>query len=179
MGLFSLAGFVAYFFLSGFIFGAGFQPTPTEAIEKAAQTLRLRGGMVVYDLGSGLGKVLFHLSKKYEVKCVGVEIDPLKFVLSSLIARIKKLEDKVQFIRGNILDFDLSNADVVFLFLSSETGIMEKIASKALVEMKAGSKLVSYIHEFDKGSGVFLEQSIGGNIHVYSVPLREVITLNR
>jgi precorrin-6B methylase 2 len=159
--LFVLAAFIAYFFLSGFIWGAGFQPTPKKEIELAAQLLGLKAGMVVFDLGSGTGQVVIHLAKKYQVKCVGIEIDPLKVWLSKfrifLAGDVKTL---VEIKQGNFLSQDLSKADAVFVFLSGGTKIMNNLEQKLQRELKEGTKIASYVHAFPNWRPIVSDRSI-------------------
>ena len=94
---YSLAIFLAYFFLSGFIWGAGFEPTKKKDVDTAARLLELKKGMTVYDLGSGTGDVLLHLATKYQVKCVGYEIDPVKFWISKIRISVRRtIKDQIE-----------------------------------------------------------------------------------
>lgn len=148
-GLFVLSAFLAYFFLSGFIWGAGFQPTPKKDIELAAELLALKEGMLVYDLGSGTGDVIMHLARNYKVKCIGIEIDPLKVLLSKIrISRAKDLRTLIEIKRTNFLSVDLSKADAIYVFLSGGTNIMKNLEPKLLSELKHDAKIASYVHSF-------------------------------
>lgn len=151
VALFALAAFLAYFFLCGFIWGAGFQPTSKKDIELAAELLGLKEGMLIYDLGSGTGDVVIHLARKYKLKCVGIEIDPLKVLLSKIrISRSKDLRTLIEIKRKNFLSVDLSKADAIYLFLSGGTEIMKNLEPKLLRELKEGVKIASYVHSFQK-----------------------------
>jgi SAM-dependent methyltransferase len=166
--LYVLAGFFAYFFLSGFIWGAGFEPTRKKDIDTAAKLLGLREGMLVYDLGSGTGDVVIHLAKKYKVKCVGIEIDPLKAWISRVrISRSRKLRDLIEIKRGNFLNVDLSRAEVIYVFLSGGTHIMRKLEEKLSNEKQdsINLKIASYVHSFPD----LKEEYASGEIRVYSV----------
>jgi len=132
------------------VWGAGFQPTPREEIEKAGRMLGLKKGVQVYDLGSGFGRVVIELAKKYRVKCVGIEIDPIKYWWSKQAVKRNHLTDKIVIKRKNLLEVDLSSADAVFVFLSGGTRIMSRLEKKILSEMKQGSKVISYSHRFDR-----------------------------
>jgi SAM-dependent methyltransferase len=169
ISLFVLAGFFAYFFLSGFIWGAGFEPTRKKEIDTAAKLLRLHEGMLVYDLGSGTGDVVIHIAKKYKVKCVGIEIDPLKSWISRLrISRSKELAGLVDIKRANFLKIDLSKADAIYVFLSGGTRIMRKLEEKLSNEKLESNctRIASYIHAFPD----LKEESAAGDIRIYSIP---------
>jgi SAM-dependent methyltransferase len=165
--LFALAAFVSYFFLSGFIWGAGFQSTPKKDIDLAAQLLNLETGTVVYDLGSGTGQVITHLARKYKVNCVGIEIDPLKVSLSRLrvlLAR-KGLRSLVEIRGGNFLSEDLSRADVIYVFLSGGTKIMRTLEQKLQRELREGAKIVSYVHIFPDWKPIV----VASKVKIYSI----------
>jgi SAM-dependent methyltransferase len=165
---YALAAFIGYFFLTGFIWGAGFQPTPKKDVDLAAELLGLREGKLVYDLGSGTGDVVLRLAKKYRVGCIGIEIDPLKVLISRLrIALTGDLRTAIQVKRSNLLSVDLSNADAIYLFLSGGRGIMTRLEPKLLRELKEDAKIASYVHTFENWEPVIAK----GEIRVYSVAM--------
>jgi SAM-dependent methyltransferase len=158
LAFFALAAAFAYFFLSGFIWGAGYYPTSRKEIDGVAKLLDLDGGSVFYDLGSGFGRMIIAMAERYDVKCVGVEIDPIKYYWTKLMIMVKNLSGKVSVIHENLLDFDLRNAEKIFIFLSPETKIMPKLKEKIFTECKLGTKVVSYVHRFQDWQA---EQSAG------------------
>ena len=164
--LFLLAGAIAYYFLSGFIWGAGYAPTSRNEIAKVANLLDLKSGQTFYDLGCGYGRMIFAIAKSYNVKCVGVEVDPLKCWWIRFMARQKKLEGKVTVIHSNLLDVNLENAENVFVFLSNTTSIMKKLKEKLFREMKPGGRVVSYVHRFSD----WPPDRVGGDLFLYSIP---------
>jgi predicted RNA methylase len=166
---YGVLAFVGYFFLGGFLYGAGFQPTPRRDIDLAGRLVGLKQGMVVYDLGSGIGTVVFYLAKTFNVRCVGIEVDPLKFWISNFRVKSKPaLKDKVGFFKGNLLDVDISKADVIYVFLSGGSGIMEKLKKKILSEAKPEAKIVSYAHLFKGWDPI----ARSGDVRVYTVARR-------
>src|SRR6185436_2552687 len=73
---------------------------------------------VVYDLGSGDGRILIIAAQKYRARGVGVEIDPKLVALARQIAVDGEVADKVRFIEGDLFDVDISPATVVTIYLS-------------------------------------------------------------
>ena len=146
--LFIVAIFIGYFFLSGFIWGAGYYPTSRKEIEVVGRLLDLNESTRFYDLGSGYGRMIIALSEKYGTKSTGVEIDRLKVWWTKRAIRRKKLENKVNVIQANFLNLNISDADAIFIFLSSEGKIMQKLFAKIRAECHQGTKIVSFEHQF-------------------------------
>src|SRR5271157_4359998 len=102
--LFILAGVLTYLFVVGFIWGAGYYPSPKNRIIAAGKLLDIKPGSRVYDLGCGFGKVVFTLAKEYpDSKFVGVDIDPLTASWCSFAVKLKGLSNQVEIVRQNIL----------------------------------------------------------------------------
>jgi 16S rRNA G966 N2-methylase RsmD len=137
--------FMSVFFATGMPLGAGFQPTPRKAISRAFKLCDPKG-KVVYDLGAGFGRVLFEAASIGAPLCVGVEADPLKCWWIRREAKRKGIQGSIMAVRANLLHVDLSGADVVFVFLSPI--LMKRLKQKVLDEMKPGSVVISYDHQF-------------------------------
>ena len=76
--LFALAAFAAYFFLSGFIWGAGYYPTSSNEIDSVIRLLKLDENSTFYDLGSGYGRMIIKVAQRTDAHSIGVEINPIK-----------------------------------------------------------------------------------------------------
>jgi hypothetical protein len=163
--LWVLAAVVGYYFLSGFVWGAGYAPTSKSKVESIANLLELKNGSF-YDLGSGFGRIVLCIAEKYEVNCVGIEIDPIKCWWTNRMIRRKKLQGRVVVVQSNFLKVSLRDADKVFVFLSRSTNIMEKLRKKMWNEMKAGSLVVSYMHSFENWAPVERR----GDLMLYAIP---------
>jgi SAM-dependent methyltransferase len=146
--LFALAAFIGYFFLSGFIWGAGYYPTSKSEIATVAKLLELHEGSRFYDLGSGYGRMIITISEKFGAQSTGIEIDPLKCWWTRRVIRRKGLEKKVSIECSNFLNVNLADAEAIFVFLTKETKIMDKVYSKIQDECKPGTKVVSFDHQF-------------------------------
>ena len=159
--------FMGLFFASGMPFGAGYQPVPRNAVRRMLE-LSQPEGKVVYDLGSGFGRVLFEAVAKNPARCVGVEIDPLKCWLTRREARRRGIQGAVKVVRANLLNVGLSEADVAFAFLTPH--LMRKLKDKVLEEMKEGSVVVSYDHRFEGWAPDFEDAEL--KVRLYRVPSR-------
>jgi cyclopropane fatty-acyl-phospholipid synthase-like methyltransferase len=137
-GLIVLAGMVVLPIFSG----APWHPLMPYTIRRILNFADIRSGETICDLGCGEGRVLITAAKEYSAKGIGVEIDPLKIGMARLLAKFKKVDDRVSFIRGNIFDFDPADADVVYLYLTHQA--LDKLFPEILKKLKPTVRIVSY-----------------------------------
>mgnify|MGYP001594952490 FL=1 len=102
---------------------------------------------IVYDLGSGDGTALRVAVKEFGARGVGIEIDPLRFFISSMLLHSNKLSDKVQIRRKNFFDVDISDATVIFVYLVPKA--LNRLLPKFKKELKKGTRIVSYRYEIN------------------------------
>lgn len=102
---------------------------------------------VVYDLGSGDGRSVIIAVKEFGAKGIGIEIDPLRFYLSKLFAKFNGVSDKTKFIKKSFFDVDISDADVIFVYLVPKA--LEKLKPKFLKELKPETRLISINYEIN------------------------------
>jgi tRNA G37 N-methylase Trm5 len=122
-------------------------PTPQEVVDRMLELAQVKKGDVVYDLGSGDGRIVVTAAKKYGVRAIGFEIDPERIKESH--ANIKKagVEKLVEIRQQDIRTVDLSGATVLTMYLLPEVNLM--IRPNIWKQMKPGSRIVS--HDFDMG----------------------------
>jgi hypothetical protein len=116
----------------------------------AAHMLRLadvKPSDVVYDLGSGDGRIVLIAARQFDARGVGIEIEPRLVAESRESARKLKVEDRVEFIQKSFFDVDVSPATVVTLYLGRELNL--RLRPKLQKELRKGARIVS--HEFDMG----------------------------
>lgn len=102
---------------------------------------------VVYDLGSGDGTALLVAACEFGARGVGIEIDPLRVLLSTLMIRIMRVQDRVVIKRRNFFDEDLSKATVVFVYLVPKA--LTRLKPKLLIELRKGTRIVSVRYPLD------------------------------
>jgi SAM-dependent methyltransferase len=102
---------------------------------------------VVYDLGSGDGRIVILAAQKYGARGVGIELDPRLVDISRQVARDAEVADRVRFIEGDLFTADISAATVVTLFLSPS--VNNELEPKLRRELKPGTRIVS--HQFGIG----------------------------
>lgn len=126
---------------------APFDPTPQEVVERMLTLAGVKNGDVVYDLGSGDGRILIAAAKKFAVKGVGFEIDPGLVKLARENIRREKLEKLVEIREQDFMTADLSSATVVTLYLSFDGNL--KVRPLLVRQLRPGTRVVSY--HFDMG----------------------------
>jgi len=119
-------------------------PTPDDVVAKMCQLGKVTKDDTVFDLGCGDGRIVIQAVEKFGAKRgVGIDLDPALVKESKENARNHKVEDKVVFRVGDVLDIkDLSEADVVMLYMGDDVNIrLRPILQKTL---KPGSRIVSH-----------------------------------
>lgn len=122
-------------------------PTPQEVVDHMLDLAQVKKGDVVYDLGSGDGRIVVTAAKKYGVKAVGFEIDPQRIKESHENIKKAGVENLVEIRQQDIRTVDLSPATVLTMYLLPEVNLM--IRPNIWKQMKPGSRVVS--HDFDMG----------------------------
>jgi cyclopropane fatty-acyl-phospholipid synthase-like methyltransferase len=117
-------------------------PTLDPVVDLMLQTAAVTSSDVVYDLGSGDGRIVIAAAKKYGAHGVGVELDPDLIKQATKNAQKAGVTDKVTFIQADLFKTDLSDATVVTLFLSQS--INQRLEPKLKRELKPGTRIVSH-----------------------------------
>lgn len=126
--------------------GAAWSPTSRKAVNKILEMADINSQDVLYDLGSGDGRIVIEASRKYDAIALGVEADPFRALWSKLVLKILGLGRQTRIIWGDIFKQDLSQATVVTVFLWQKTN--EKLKEKFKRELKPGTRVVSHIWTF-------------------------------
>jgi len=121
---------------------APFDPTPQEVVERMLALAAVKKGDVIYDLGSGDGRILVTAAKKYGVHGVGFEIDAGLVKLARENARKQGVEKLVEIRQQDFLTADLSPASVVTLYLSQDGNLA--VRQQLMHHLKPGARVISY-----------------------------------
>lgn len=121
--------------------------TPYPTVRALLELANVTGKDVVYDLGSGDGRIVITAARELGARGVGVEIDPALVAESRATARRLGLTERARFVEQDLFQIDLGEATVVTLYLSAD--LNRKLRPKLLAELKPGSRIVS--HDFDMG----------------------------
>lgn len=123
------------------ILAAPWLPTRKKDIKRILELANLKPGELVYDLGSGDGRILIEAARAYKIQGRGIEISFLPYLWSKMRVWLGGFSNQIQINYGNFFQKDLSQADVVFCFLTPRA--MKKLEEKFKKELKLGCRVVS------------------------------------
>ena len=121
-------------------------PTAPAVVEAMLRMAKVTSADVVYDLGSGDGRIPIAAAQKYGARAVGIDLDPKLVDEAREAAKAAGVSGKVTFVNQDLFTTDFSDATVVTLYLSP--GVNERLIPK-LKALKPGARIVS--HAFDMG----------------------------
>src|SRR5689334_19358693 len=116
-------------------------PTPQAVVERMLEAAHVRPGDMVYDLGSGDGRVVITAAQKFGARAVGVELRADLCRIASDRIKALGLDDRVRMVQGSALRVDLSQADVVTMVLLTSSN--ERMRPKLEQDLKPGARVVS------------------------------------
>ena len=119
-----------------------FVPTPQEVVEDMLRLANVRKGDVLYDLGSGDGRIAITAAKKYGIKATGIDIDPQRIEEATENAKKAGVSDRVQFRQEDLFQANFRDATVVTLYLLPDLNV--KLRPKLWNELKPGTRIVSH-----------------------------------
>jgi predicted RNA methylase len=125
-----------------------FVPTPQEVVDAMLKLANVTKDDVVYDLGSGDGRIPITAAMVYGARGVGIDIDPMRIKEATARLQEAKVGGLVQFLNQDLFTTDISAATVVTLYLLPSLNV--KLIPKLNKELKPGTRIVS--HAFDMSS---------------------------
>ncbi|MCA3181528.1 MAG: class I SAM-dependent methyltransferase [Burkholderiales bacterium] len=123
-----------------------FVPTPREVVDEMLAVAKVGPKDVLYDLGSGDGRIPITAAQRWGTRGVGVDIDPQRIEEANANAIAAKVTDRVRFVQGDLFEMDLSPATVITLYLLPDLNVKLR---PTLLKLKAGTRIVS--HDFAMG----------------------------
>jgi protein-L-isoaspartate O-methyltransferase len=118
-------------------------PTPQMVVDAMLDVAGVKGSDIVYDLGSGDGRIVITAARKYGARGVGIEIDPALVKRATDNAVKAGVSDRVRFVTQNFFSSDISDATVVTLYLLQS--VNERLRPKLVRELKPGTRVVSHV----------------------------------
>jgi len=147
-----------------------FVPTPQEVVDEMLRLANVKKGDVLYDLGSGDGRIPITAARKFGVRGVGIDIDPQRIAEANENAKRSGVTDLVKFRQEDLFKADFREATVVTLYLLPD--LNEKLRPRLWAELKPGTRIVS--HQFEMGNWK-PEKTVelnGRTIYFWTIPPR-------
>ncbi len=127
------------------MFVSPFVATPLPVVRQMLTLAEIKSGQIVYDLGCGDGRVAIMAAQDFGARSVGVELRDDLAKQAQMKITEQDLEGKVKIIQKDMFDVDISQADVVFLYLTTTANT--KVKPKLEAELKKGARVVSHDYE--------------------------------
>ncbi|MGV2496933.1 SAM-dependent methyltransferase [Pelagerythrobacter aerophilus] len=138
-------------------------PTPEPVVEAMLEMAEIGEGDVLYDLGSGDGRIPIAAAKKFGVRAVGIEIDPQLIKVARRNAEEAGVSHLVEFRESDLFATDFSDADVVTLYLGDMLNL--RLRPQLLEQLEPGARVVS--HDFNMGDWAPEERRVVANRPVF------------
>ena len=144
-------------------------PTEEELFEGFFELAPVSSSDVVYDLGSGDGRLLFAALERGAGKCIGIEIEREQINISREKAKDSGVEnDRLAFIEGDVLEQDLSDATVVFCYLLADASLA--LRPKFEDELKPGTRVVMESFPVPGWKLTDVKEILGRSFYLYIMP---------
>lgn len=152
--------------------GAPYLPTHQSVVDEMLAIADVTSEDVLYDLGSGDGRIPITAALRYGTRGVGIDIDPALVREANENARNARVQDKVTFVEGDIFEQDFSAATIIMLYLSPELNLKLR---PQILKMKPGTRIVSHNHDMgdwrpEKSKIVKTPSGVGHTIYLWRVP---------
>jgi SAM-dependent methyltransferase len=137
-----VAGFVAFVsIMFPYYIGGPWIPSEMGDVRQMLKLANIQPGELVVDLGAGDGRIIFLAAREYRARTIAVEISAIRSVLIWIKARLFRVQGQVQVKFGSLYHVDLSQADVVTLYLMPDA--VNKLQDKLERELKPGARVVT------------------------------------
>ena len=148
-----------------------FVPTPQEVVDAMLKLAKVTKNDVVYDLGSGDGRIPITAAKTYGARGVGIDIDPQRIREATENLKTAGVGDRVKFLNQDLFTTDISEATVVTLYLLPSLNL--KLLPLLNKQLKPGTRIVS--HAFDMGESKPLEtlNVNGRTVYFWTIPIKQ------
>jgi protein-L-isoaspartate O-methyltransferase len=151
-------------------------PTPNDVVEKMLEMAGVKKTDLLYDLGSGDGRIVVAAARKYGCKAVGYEIDPERVADARKNIKKRNVEKLAKVVQEDVFKLDLSPASVITIYLLPE---MEVKLLPQLKKLKDGSRIV--VHDYPirgikaqkEATMTSKEDNVEHHVYLYTLPLKE------
>jgi precorrin-6B methylase 2 len=145
-----------------------FVPTSQSVVDAMLELAGVRPGDVVYDLGSGDGRIVVTAAKKYGVHGVGIDINPERIQEAESNARAAGVQRLTDFREEDIFEADIDEASVVTMYLLPS--VNNRMKPKLLRDLKPGTRIVSHAFDIEGWEPVKTTEVEGTTLYLWVVP---------
>jgi cyclopropane fatty-acyl-phospholipid synthase-like methyltransferase len=150
-------------------------PTPQQVVDTMLKVAKVTKADVIYDLGSGDGRIPITAARVYGARGVGIDIDPVRIAEANANAKDAGVTDRVTFRTADLFTSDISEATVVTLYLTPN--LNTRLLSKLNAELKPGTRVVSHRFEMKDALGYEYppQQKLlveGSNVYLWTIPIQ-------
>ena len=144
-------------------------PTPQEVVDEMLALAKVTKDDVIYDLGSGDGRIPITAAQKLGTRGIGIDINPERIQEANENAKKAGVTDRVKFLQQDLFESDISEATVVTLYLLPSLNV--KLRPDLFRQLKPGTRIVS--HDFDMGDWKperVVQTQEGSTIYYWVIP---------
>ncbi|MBU0612557.1 class I SAM-dependent methyltransferase [Patescibacteria group bacterium] len=151
--------------------GAPWVPTKKKDLDRLIKLADIQEGDTIYELGSGDGRILFEIAKRYRVDAIGVEISLLPYLYSKTklwlmnTIFVQKMKGKVSIVYRDMFQQKLESADIVICFLLPK--VIRELEKKFSKELKKNAKVVSYVFPLELHNALAVDKPEKSNISIF------------
>lgn len=145
-------------------------PTPQPVVDAMLELAEVKTGDVLYDLGSGDGRIPITAAKRYGVRGTGIDINPERIREANANAEAAGVTELVTFSQEDLFEADFSDATVVTLYLLDT--LNEKLRPRLLAELDPGTRIVSHAFRMGDWEPEETVEVEGSTIFLWTVPER-------
>jgi len=147
-----------------------FVPTPQEVVDAMLKLAKVTKNDVVYDLGSGDGRIPITAAKTYGARGVGIDIDPVRIKEANENLKAAGVADRVRFLNQDLFTSNISEATVVTLYLLPTLNL--KLLPKLNKELKPGTRIVSHAFDFGPAAKPIEQMNVNGRtVYFWTIPI--------
>ncbi len=143
-------------------------PTPEAVVEEMLEIAHVSAKDIVYDLGSGDGRIVIAAAKRFGARGVGIEINPDLIREANENVGQAGVAHLVRFVEGDFFAADLREATVVILYLLPE--VNRQLLPKLLAELQPGARIVSYKYDLGDWAPAKTVRVSRGTVYYWIVP---------
>lgn len=144
-------------------------PTPEEVVNEMLALAKVTKNDVIYDLGSGDGRIPITAAQKFGTRGIGIDINPERIKEANANAQKAGVTDRVKFLNQDLFTTNISEATVVTLYLLPRLNV--KLRPQLFKQLKPGTRVVS--HDFDMGEWKpdrVVKTQEGSTIYLWTIP---------